>query len=524
MFVQPNSTIKLFSGVPLDNTYSDTIYFASASAQASYFSDPVRVFEENSYQRVNSGVFRAKCLADDIYNCNYMCFQNTAFGTKWFYAFISSIEYVNNGFADVYYEIDVMQTYMFDVTLERCFVEREHTATDGAYQYLLPEPVSLGEYVYDNRRQVGADSLYKRDTVLMYVDVNSSTNDGGVVNNVYTGARLFCVDNEDMGGYGAINNKIAAYIQKPDAIVSIYTTPHWCSLGTGAGVEYGAGSHHFEVITGNVGLGNKYDTTRNTIEGYTIHNRKLLSYPYNYLMIDNGCGQQINLRYEFFATPLMTCQIVGTIIPPVQMVLMPCGYKGSSVGASITDGLTTEQLTIANFPQCSWNYDTYKAWTAQNSVPIILDAVGSVMDAAGSITGGDVSGGATSLVHKGLNIASQFYKASIAADNLRGQTYAGNAMMVSNKARFWAQNVRQPLEVIKTIDEFFDMYGYTVNRVKVPNRDVRPHWTYTKTNGCKVTGECPTDALSKICSIYDNGITFWKNGSEVGNYSLDNTV
>ena len=33
-----------------------------------------------------------------------------------------------------------------------------------------------------------------------------------------------------------------------------------------------------------------------------------------------------------------------------------------------------------------------------------------------------------------------------------------------------------------------------------------------------------SDDMSKICSIYDNGITWWKNGSEVGNYSLNNTV
>ena len=30
--------------------------------------------------------------------------------------------------------------------------------------------------------------------------------------------------------------------------------------------------------------------------------------------------------------------------------------------------------------------------------------------------------------------------------------------------------------------------------------------------------------MKKICNIYDNGITFWKNGSEVGQYNLDNTV
>lgn len=79
-------------------------------------------------------------------------------------------------------------------------------------------------------------------------------------------------------------------------------------------------------------------------------------------------------------------------------------------------------------------------------------------------------------------------------------------------------------EYARMIDDFFTMFGYVTKRNKIPNRNVRPHWTYTKTMGCTVTGSVPAPDMNKICSIYDNGITFWKKGSEVGNYSLDNTV
>ena len=47
-------------------------------------------------------------------------------------------------------------------------------------------------------------------------------------------------------------------------------------------------------------------------------------------------------------------------------------------------------------------------------------------------------------------------------------------------------------------------------------------WTYTKTRGCVLVGDAPADDVRAICNIYDSGITFWKNGNEVGNYSLDN--
>ena len=77
-------------------------------------------------------------------------------------------------------------------------------------------------------------------------------------------------------------------------------------------------------------------------------------------------------------------------------------------------------------------------------------------------------------------------------------------------------------EFVTIIDDYFNMYGYATHRIKVPNRNVRPYWTYTKTVGCVVHGSVPCDDMSKICRIFDNGITFWTNGANIGNYSLDN--
>ena len=77
-------------------------------------------------------------------------------------------------------------------------------------------------------------------------------------------------------------------------------------------------------------------------------------------------------------------------------------------------------------------------------------------------------------------------------------------------------------EYAKIIDDYFDMFGYAKKKKKIPNTSIRPHWNYVKTNGCVLSGNSPADDVRKICGIYDNGITFWKNASEIGNYSLDN--
>ena len=68
------------------------------------------------------------------------------------------------------------------------------------------------------------------------------------------------------------------------------------------------------------------------------------------------------------------------------------------------------------------------------------------------------------------------------------------------------------------------MYGYATHRVKIPNISARPHWNYVKTIDANIVGSVPVESMSKIRSIFDKGVTFWKNGDNVGNYNLDNSV
>jgi hypothetical protein len=50
----------------------------------------------------------------------------------------------------------------------------------------------------------------------------------------------------------------------------------------------------------------------------------------------------------------------------------------------------------------------------------------------------------------------------------------------------------------------------------------REHWTYVQTVGFEFKGEINDTDTKKIKSIFDNGITFWRNPSEVGHYELSN--
>ncbi|MFQ9808239.1 MAG: hypothetical protein ACLRYB_00070 [Segatella copri] len=158
MYIAPNTNIRVLKNVPLDNTYRNTIYFENATNQLNYFlSKQKYAFNNQTYQRVNNGVMTLNRSADDLYDCNYLMFQNPSYGNKWFYAFILSVEYIGNTTAEVRFEIDIMQTWHFDYTVNMSFVEREMSITDKVGDNLVPENLELGEYIY---KDLGISSLF----------------------------------------------------------------------------------------------------------------------------------------------------------------------------------------------------------------------------------------------------------------------------------------------------------------------------------------------------------------------------
>lgn len=523
MFIQPNSTIKLYTGVPLDNTYVHTLYFESPSDQLAYFhgtAQVVRTFSRQSYQRVVRGEMKVQVSADAIYNCNYLAFQNTSFGNKWFYAFITSVEYVNNETARVTFEIDVMQTYLFDVALEQSFVEREHTVSDNIGDNIQPEPVNTGELVSnDTNSKIVGNLFVDQVIILSYIDDGLK---GNMYDGVFGAGTLKAYEPTD---YDSLNQFLLAnFITTPDNVLGLYMCPR-AIIGSGEEIPVGGKiitTSHTGTTYRKISLGKV--SSDDTLDGYEPRNNKLYTYPYNFCHVDNNSGKGLDLRYEFFEDNEAKCNIISNITEPVELVLYPTGYKGFKTQETNSPSYTSESLQVNNFPTCAWNVDGYQAWKAQNSFPMIVNAFGNLATGtlASGFTGKDMPW-ANQTLSVVTNALVQEYKASISADIIRG-TFSNAGANYSNGLNlfsYWRMSVQR--SYAKVIDNFFDVYGYSVREHKIPNRNARPHWTYTKTVNCNIQGNAPSDDITKLCSIYDNGITFWKNASEVGDYSLDNS-
>lgn len=527
MYIAPNTDIKILKNVPLDVTYEHTIYFTSLSQQTEYFSSKCKhPFSNQSYQRVKNNRMRINKKAEDLYDCNYLMFKNTSFGNKWFYAFIKSVEYVNNEVSEIEFEIDVLQTWFFDYTLKECFVVREHTRTDEIGDNIVAENVSLGEYIYSDYKPLTTLTTDMCVCVAI-VDNDKESVSGQLYDGVYGGCELWVYNSNDVN---AINDKIGEYIQAIDSIVSVYMIPKML-VG-----EVDSGGKKLSYAQGGVSNTISCDAIdgTETFDGYKPKNMKMYTYPYNYFNLDNASGSSLSLRYEFFDNLKPVIKINGGVTQPISLIARPCSYKNvpsyNAIGGYTQ--LTTESITLENYPTCSWNADYYKAWLAQNSAPLIFGGLANLatIGAGAMMTSvpilGSVIGGTT--MAKGVsgitNQLKSLYAPSISADICRGNTANGNTNVATGMQHFYCARVHVTKEYAMIIDDYFTKYGYAINRLKVPSRTNRGHWNYVKTNDCVIVGSVPSDDMRKICGIYDNGITFWKNGNEIGDYSLDNSA
>ena len=555
MYIAPNSTIKLLTGVPIDKNQSDTLWFASLGAQTAYFNSKVkRTFSALTYQRVQRGYARIEVSADTIYDCNYMMFQNTSYGNKWFYAFINNVEYINDDVAEVRFTIDPIQTWFFDYTLHQCFIERETPASDEIGENILPEPVGIGEHVLNGTyeiigsRRAGVQNPINQGDfginmgiVVQYIDPrdNSGSSEftkGDMICGVYSAAELYVYgtshgQGDTKGELEHLQDFINAQAQHPDAIQGIYMLP-LIAIGLDSEDDILTTYPDRKILMSTATTLDCLMTaiSKNTaLDGYTPRNAKCYTYPYTFYHVDAPNTQSLICRYEFFVQhrPRFIIKLNATY--PVEITLFPTSYKNGPDNTAPVgeEEYRPEKLSIQGFPQCSWSMDAYTAWLAQNSVPL---AVGALSKVGMGIANGTGSGGVIGALTGGLgagvsaitDVISQDYTASISADISRGSFNNGSNDVATERLKFKGGCMTLPYNYIKAIDQFFDAFGYAKREWGTVNIHKRTRWSYIKTIGANVDGELPADDAKYIADCYDNGIRFWADTTNPCNYSTAN--
>lgn len=564
--ISPSTQIILCSGVNIDRSYAHTLRSDNAQDQFNKIvAYKKRVFDKNTYQRSNEGKLRIQVLADDIYDCNYLIFQNAAFGNKYFYAFIDSIDYINNNCTEISYSIDVMQTWLFDFTMQQSFVEREHSSSDAFGENVIPENLGSGDLTVEQIKNFNFED--KGYTIVVYyvpqVSVTTATifehwNRDTPIFSTNTWIEIpYATTNQTTCGYYVagihfdktnpasvgkkLNNLVRAFNQRSNNIISMAEIP--------TAIFDACISYEKQDIITNTTL-YKLETAiaqaksfkyKNQDKYYTPKNNKCYQYPYRQLMVTNNTGNTATFKWEDFKTSQeANFEVQGTILPTTETVLMPLEYKQLSKDYS-------SALVLNEFINVAWNEDSFTKWWTQNKNSVALGMVSSAIGLGLGAASGIVAPAATAL-EIGLKTAASAQKtifdtigqikdAKNVPDQIYGQVGASSSRLINNKLGYTFYDMGTDGETIQSIDTYFTMFGYATKRVKIPNLFAvdsktkkslrRPRFNYLKTQGCVIHPSSARYGLNaadeeKICGIFDNGITFWENLEDVGNYSLDN--
>lgn len=569
---EPNSIIHI-GRVPFDNSYRHTMTFANATAQADYFASvcPTALAKEDyTYVRMNNAI-RVPFNAETLYTYNYVMYKNANYGNKWFYAFIVGVNYVNSKTTELLLEIDVMQTWYFDYELKACYVEREHVSDDTIGANTVPEP-EMGMNLIINDR-ITDTSLATRRVVVQTTSepeypegsttsryANATT--GGRYQDLFSGAAYYSFPVPSSG-----DSSVARFLQDlntagaADAVSNVFMFPS-AYLPPYEGGTGGWNPFRLSPNSSAPSFTVHYTNRPASLNGYTPRNNKLFTHPYCFCRMTDNNGSSVDLKYELW-TPTSGGQFAyipqTAIDPDATMFVVPMNYDGAQQNF---DAALTFPITV----KCPWTYSAYQTWSAQNMLSNLITlgtsaamiaipaarGIGTAAKALGAGARGaasrsastalstQVRGGAAraassrggtldnlvdmAMMQMGASqlagFAGEAYRQEMQPNTLRG-TGSANSLFQCDAQTYNVDTMTVTAEYARIWDEFFDMYGYEVDRVKVPNRTGRPSWNYVKCQNACNHGNVPADHMALINDIYNTGVTFWHT-SDVGNYSLAN--
>ena len=535
MTITPQGQLYLCK-TPLENDYKNQLTFASASDQFTYFNSTIAFnlgSDSYTYIKKDNSIKVGKNI-DEIIDCNYLFYKNTGFTTKYYFCFITNMEYVNENCTIITFETDCFQTWYFDIDYKACFVEREHTNNDNAKGEMVPENLETGEYVVYNQTssQIGSGV----PCIATTYDLANNKSAGSFINKIFQGVDYYVFKGTDYGNlYDASTQHIDGFLEKyaqagkSDAITSMFMIPKtmidydnitWDTFPDSEIKYKKLTDIHTTFTFPDVDILVDYEKIHNI----TPKNKKLLHFPYRYFMVSNNNGTNVILREEFFFEVIqhyIRFKIYGDITPGCSIKMVPQKYKGVEYNYE-------EGINAGKFPICSWNTDVYTNWLTQNAVNIGLNIVGGVANVGmGAMLMGTKHADPSQIANGVGQITStlgQIYQHSLIPPQVEGNVNCGDVTYSLGKCEFTIYEMGITNEFIQIIDDYFSMYGYKTDLVKLPNITGRTNWNFVKTVDCNFDGDIPQTDLNIIKSMFNNGVTLWHNPTTFLDYSQDNSI
>lgn len=545
VYAMQANELMICADVPLDASQARQLSFADKNEQYNYFrSKAIRVFTDFKYIREHRGV-KVPVNAEEIGNACYLCFKNQASG-KWYYAFVTQIIYINPETSLLNFEIDVYQTFLFDMVIRDCDISREHVANDDFKTNTVQEPVDVGDYViaHEEVQVLGdLDSNYPF-IILSAIDLLSDPGtleepkvtaaQGGVYGGLPSAVRAYLVETHQWGtsSITAIMEALSSYPWVSQSILAIYAVPSFGFSGT-VTVRQSAMGFNIGVISDSSspfrsGAGSALIGWESKFPSYK--NKKMYTSQFSFIECLLPNGNRFVLKPEFIKDSAPVVMLVTTLIPAPNFYFYTPDYCGAE------NDFLLNANNISGFPCFPVQNNTYPLQTAQaeatntlvhsqNRTNIFWDTVGNVVQ---SVFTGDPLNVLSTGIDAYKNVRSELQSSERDRQrigqmqtnvSLTGASGGGLATFIASKKleilyRWWTVKP----EFAEKIEQFFDVYGYKVSRFGIPNLNSRPRYNYIKCNNVNVYGNIPNEFLQPLRNMFINGFTLWHDKNNVGTY------
>jgi hypothetical protein len=599
------TNITLLSGIPFSNDYKNTRWFVSTTDQFNYFSTQTIIssITQANFQRIEGKTFISVNMPiDSLWGTNYLMFQNASYNDKWFYAFVTKLEYVQHNTTYVHFEIDVLQTWITDMTFKPSYVVREHCTLWNADGSPVINTIDEGLYYgseYDTVYSKHYDSMNSNGVFFLVMIAKSSlhipagaTQSGVIISSLNGSPQSLCyyvhpfmMDGTQLnasidGGSSqilsgiltllstifsqttSVNNIVSMYVTENVGIpttVNINTSP-WTVDFTTAGDPLGATSS-FEVVsisdgtqsvtslfidslptyqTSEINAGAKYYGLTQPVES------KLYMYPYTLTILDDFKGNRVVLKNEYIDNPTLYIEVMGSLGVSNKVAYIPRDYTTDYItDVNEKARIALEHSLINNNAQdVPILVDMLAAYLQGNKNSLANQTNTIVFNGVLGEIGNTITGVASAaqanpvgVAGAGVNVVKGAGDTALALQAIQAKLKdIGNvppqlAKMGSNTAfsfgntytGFYVIKKQIKPEYSKKLTDYFNMFGYKKNEVKIPNFNTRQSWNYVETKSCNITGNFNNEDLQELKNIFDNGIFLWHT-NDVGNFALANGV
>ena len=371
----PQTEVHLLSNVPFNFSYNNVMDFDTIEAQTSYFINKSKMtFEDLTHQRVNNNSINLEVAYEELYDINYMMFQNDKIPGKWFYAFITSYDFISPNVTRISYQIDVFQTWLFDMEWQTTYVEREHTTRfddngtpiintlDEGLQYgtdyditscvkyeqvpniiwaIMVAKVDL-EYM-PSSMHYGGTTLGNVQTPLYFYTVPISLNGNGVTLNGQTPSPIKNIFNLFTANSDFVGSIVSMYYTTFMPMVLNYTTSgSTVAITSLDGITHVtiAGLEMFKIVNSTWGALNPqiYSNLFSAFPNY--EESKLYMYPYSLIEITNLKGESVTLKPQNFnlgLTKELRLRLMSSVSTTPKTAIFPENYLNSTNILGFTD-------------------------------------------------------------------------------------------------------------------------------------------------------------------------------------------